>query len=177
MAMPSMLIVIGGLPATGKTSLATGLARVLDATYVRIDTIERAIRDATAGSDTPGTAGYVVAYAIAEENLRLGRIVVADGVNPVAPTRTAWRSVAQRASVPLVEVELICSDPIEHRQRVERRRAGVAGSNPPTWSDVLAMDYEPWAGDRVVIDTAGRSAAETMMKVHALLLAHKHAWH
>ena len=177
MAMPSMLIVIGGLPGTGKTSLATGLARVLDATYVRIDTIEQAIRDATAYPDAHGTAGYVVAYALAEENLRLGRIVVADGVNPVAPTRTAWRSVAQRVSVPLLEVELICSDPIEHRQRVERRPADVAGLKLPTWSDVVAMKYEPWAGDRVVIDTAECSAAETMTKVHAHLLAHKRTWH
>ena len=39
------------------------------------------------------------------------------------------------------------------------------------------MKYEPWAGDRVVIDTAERSAAQTMMKVHALLLAQQRAWH
>ena len=47
MAMSGKLIVIGGLPCTGKTSLATGLARVIDAVHLRIDTIEQALRSAT----------------------------------------------------------------------------------------------------------------------------------
>jgi predicted kinase len=40
-----MLIIFGGLPATGKTTIARDLARQLGATYLRIDTIEQAIRD------------------------------------------------------------------------------------------------------------------------------------
>gem|GEM_PF-3461273 len=38
-----MLIVFGGLPGTGKTTLARELARLLSATYLRIDSIEQAI--------------------------------------------------------------------------------------------------------------------------------------
>lgn len=34
--------------------------------------------------------GYCVAYALAEENVRLGRSVVADSVNPLNLTRDAW---------------------------------------------------------------------------------------
>jgi predicted kinase len=134
--MRSMLIVIGGLPGTGKTSLATRLARILDAVHLRIDTIEQAIRTATMTADDPGAAGYVVAYAVAEDNLRLGRIVVADGVNALANTRAAWRAVAQRAGVTHFEVELICSDAIEHRRRVESRRPDIAGHKLPTWDEV-----------------------------------------
>jgi len=175
--MPAMLIVIGGLPGTGKSSLATALARVLDATYLRIDTIEHAIGDATVHPHAVGATGYVVAYALAEENVRLGRIVIADSVNPVLETRAAWKCVAERARVPLFDVELICSDPIEHRKRVEERRADIAGMRLPSWSDVLAMKYEPRAGNRLVVDTAQRSPAENLLKVHRLLLAHKRAWH
>ena len=40
---PPMLIIFGGLPATGKTTIARDLARQLGATYLRIDTIEHAI--------------------------------------------------------------------------------------------------------------------------------------
>ena len=91
MAMSTLLIVIGGLPGTGKTSLARGLARALDAVHLRIDTIEQALRSATMGSDALGTAGYVVGYGVAADNLRLGRTVVADAVNPLTSTRAAWR--------------------------------------------------------------------------------------
>jgi predicted kinase len=40
-----MLIILGGLPATGKTTIARELARQLGAAHVRIDSIEQAIWD------------------------------------------------------------------------------------------------------------------------------------
>jgi predicted kinase len=42
-----MLIIFGGLPATGKTTLSRALARELGAVHVRIDTIEQAIAAVT----------------------------------------------------------------------------------------------------------------------------------
>ncbi len=39
-----MLIIFGGLPGVGKTAIAAELARVIDALYLRIDSIEQAIR-------------------------------------------------------------------------------------------------------------------------------------
>ena len=38
---------------------------------------------ADGGEVVASGAGYRVAYAIAEENLRLGRTVIADSVNPI----------------------------------------------------------------------------------------------
>ena len=42
-----MLIIFGGLPSTGKTMIATELAGQLGAVYLRIDSIEQALRHAT----------------------------------------------------------------------------------------------------------------------------------
>jgi predicted kinase len=81
-----MLIVFGGLPGTGKTTLARAVAQERLATYLRIDTIEQALRSSDVLAGDVGPAGYIVAYALAEANLRLGRIVVADAVNPLAIT-------------------------------------------------------------------------------------------
>jgi predicted kinase len=173
--MSSKLIVIGGLPGTGKTSLATGLARTLDAVHVRIDTIEQALRTSAMGGDALGVAGYVVAYGIAEDNLRLRRIVVVDCVNPLASTRVGWRGVARRAAVAIVEVELICSDLSEHRRRVESRISETAEMKLPTWDEVMAREYEPWAGEHLVIDTAHRRVEAGVIKLHALLLARERA--
>jgi predicted kinase len=170
-AMSSKLIVIGGLPGTGKTSLAVGLARAVDAVHVRIDTIEQALRASTMADFAVGAAGYVVAHGVALDNLRLGRIVVVDCVNPVASTRAAWRAVANRAGVAVIDVEVICSDRTEHRRRIESRASDIAGLKLPTWDEAMARDYEPWAGEHVLIDTAQGSVETSVIKLHALLIA------
>jgi predicted kinase len=127
-----MLIIFGGLPGTGKSTLARQLAQELGAVYLRIDTIERAIADGDAAAAVDAK-GYRVAYAVAEDILRLGRTVIGDCVNPLRITRDAWRSVAERAAVKAVEIEVICSDPHEHRRRIETRLTDI----PVTWDDVV----------------------------------------
>ena len=146
-----MLMIFGGLPAAGKTAIATELARGIGAVHLRIDSIEQALRDS--GVEILGPEGYVVAYAIAEDNLRLGHTVIADSVNPVEVTRAAWRDVAHRVGTRGIEIEIVCSDQAEHRRRVESRKADIAGHRLPTWQEVCDRDYEAWQAD-IVIDTA-----------------------
>ena len=109
-----------------------------------------------------GPAGYVVACAICETNLALGRTVVADCVNPLSITRAAWRDVATRTAAPIFEVEVICSDEAEHRRRVESREIDIPGLIPPTWAAVMARDYEPWSEPTMVVDTAQTTTAEAV---------------
>lgn len=164
-----MLIVFGGLPGTGKTTIARALTRRLGAFHLRIDTIEQAIRVTSGADDSVGPQGYVVAYALAGDNLRLGATVVADCVNPVGATREAWRATALRAGVPLVEVEVVCSDPVEHRRRVETRHSDIAGHRPPSWAAVMGRTYEPWDGPDAVVDTAGREVDACVAAILAVL--------
>ena len=112
-----MLIIFGGLPGTGKTTIARELARQIGAIHLRIDSIEQAIRDCAPDTVGLDEAGYRVAYAVAEDNLRLGRTVVADSVNPLQFTRDAWREVGRRAQAITAEIEVTCSDSREHRER------------------------------------------------------------
>ena len=164
-----MLIIFGGLPGVGKTTIARELARQLGAVYLRIDSIEQAIRDSGAVSQPLNHAGYLVGYAVAEDNLRVGRTVIADSVNPLHLTRDAWIAVASRAQVSAAEVEVTCSDPRRHRQRVETRPADISGLRLPTWEEVVFREYEPWNRERIVIDTTGRSAAESIAELREAL--------
>ena len=107
-----MLIIFGGLPGTGKSTLARLLAHKLKATHLRVDTVEAALVNQ---GQPVGPAGYTVAYGVAEDNLQLGQTVLADSVNPLDITRRAWREVATRSQVDFVEVEVICSDRDEHK--------------------------------------------------------------
>ena len=161
-----MLIILGGLPGVGKTTIARELARQIGAVYVRIDSIEQAIRDSGALGQPVHDAGYRIGYAIAEENLRLGRTVIADSVNPIALTRDAWAAVATRADASSIDIEVTCSDSTEHRRRLETRKDDIPGLRPLSWQEVVARDYQPWDREHIVIDTAGRSVEQivTMLR-------------
>ena len=166
-----MLVIFAGLPGTGKTSLARDLARDLSGVYLRVDSIEQAIRDSGVAPGSLDDAGYRVAYAVAGDNLRLGRIVVCESVNPWKLTRDAWRDVGLRAGVCTVEIEIICSDADEHRRRVETRVNDVPGLAPPNWDAVIKRDYQPWDRDHVVIDTAGKSIAQSLLEIRTVIQA------
>ena len=162
-----MLYIFAGLPGTGKSTLAQRLARAQQAVHLRIDTIEQSLREV--GCLINGPEGYVVAYRLAADNLRLGLRVVADSVNPLPVTRVAWREVARHAGVPFVEIEVICSNAAEHRARVETRATDIAGLRLPTWAEVVRRAYEPWDAAHLVIDTAGQPVEQSVAALQRVL--------
>ena len=164
-----MLIVFGGLPGSGKSSIARELARQTGALWLRIDSIEQGIRGSGIITGSVDDAGYQAAYAVAEDNLRLGRDVIGDSVNGWKVTRDAWRGAGARTGAQGIEVETICSNLEEHRRRVETRDHEVPGLILPNWEAVLSRDYEPWDSDHLTIDTAGHSIEDCTKQVRAAM--------
>ena len=153
-----VLIVFSGLPGTGKTTISKALALRMRAVYLRIDTIEQAMK--ASGAENIGPAGYAVANAVAEANLLLGHSVVADCVNPVRASRIGWRKVAEQAPASLADIHLFCSDAVEHKRRVKERVADVPGHVLPTWEAVTHRAFEPRDDDYLLLDTAKMSLVE-----------------
>jgi predicted kinase len=88
MSEGSAFFIFSGLPGSGKTTLAKALARRIGGAYIRIDTIEQALRDLCAVNVE--AEGYRLAYRVASDNLRAGLSVVADSCNPIELTRREW---------------------------------------------------------------------------------------
>jgi predicted kinase len=164
-----MLIILGSLPGTGKTTIARELARQIGAVHLRIDSIEQALLDSGCLSPPINEAGYVAAYAVAGDNLGIGRTVIADSANALSITRDAWLAVAKRTAVSAIEVEVLCSDVEEHKRRVETRIMNVSGLKLPTWQDVVAREYHPWNRAHTVIDTAGESVEQNVRALRAVM--------
>jgi predicted kinase len=160
-----MLVVFSGLPGTGKTTISRAVATQRAATYLRIDIIEQAIRSAGVLLGDVGPSGYIVANALAASNLANGLTVIADCVNPVPESRQGWRTTADRARATLLEVEVVCSDLIEHRRRIEERISDIDGLALPTWHAVMNSDYCPRSEPRLVIDSACLTVEEATAMV------------
>ena len=166
-----VLVVVGGRPATGKSTIATVVARRTKAPYLRVDRIEQTIVAWSALTHPLGPVGYAVAYELAREQLRLGLDVIAECVNPIALTRDAWLDIAAASGAAIVEVEVICSDEVEHRRRIATRTSDVEGLLKPTWSEIMDREYEPWSRPHLPVDSARISVEDAAMLIAARMVS------
>jgi predicted kinase len=151
-----VIVAMAGLPGSGKSALASELARALGCALLSVDPVEAALWRSGVDRDQPtGLAAYVVVDALAAEQLALGASVVVDAVNAEEPAREQWRQLAVRTGVELRFIEVRCPDATEHRRRLEQRQRRLRDFREPTWDDVLARaaGSADWTDDRLVIDS------------------------
>lgn len=142
-----MLIVVSGLPGTGKTTVAEILAARLGAVHLSVDVAEDALLKAgLAEGWTTGVAAYEAVRAAAEQNLALGFAVVVDAVNDSDDARQTWRDAAEHCDVSLRFVVIQPPAEQEHQRRLQSRKRNLRHVSEPTWEQVRerARTYEPW---------------------------------
>jgi predicted kinase len=151
-----VLVVIMGLPGTGKSAVSEGVARTIGAPIFSVDPLEATLLRAGITRDHRSDyAAYDLVATLARSQLHLGQSAVVDAVNPIELVRAWWRDLAAEFGVPRPLIECICSDPALHRQRVEGRHRDIPGFiYEPTWPQVDARraEYEPCTEDRLMLD-------------------------
>jgi|GEM_PF-1486698 len=155
------LIVMAGLPGSGKSTVAEGIASSLQAPVVSVDPIEAAMWESGLKKLETGIAAYAVARAITAENLKRGLTVIVDAVNPVEAARDMWRTLSAEKNVPLAFIEVQCADEAVHRSRIEARVRNITGMSEVKWTKVLERrrEYEPWNQERLKLDSSHQNAS------------------
>ena len=156
--MKPILHIFSGLPGTGKTTIAAEIARRLKITFLRLDSIEHGLKE-ICFLNVQGE-GYRLTYRIAADNLRMGNDVVIDCVNPWKMTRDEWEKVAIDNNSNFINIEIQCSNKLEHKNRIETRKADMEGFKLPTWEEVEQRDYQEWGKERIRIETSNRPVDE-----------------
>jgi aminoglycoside phosphotransferase family enzyme/predicted kinase len=160
------LVLVGGLPGTGKSTLASGLSSELDATLLRSDEIRKEISGLPADSHRPAAFGsgiyserateatYDELLDRADVALRLGETVVLDA-SWSSPT---WRDRARRIAARTMSdlVELRCeAPPLVAAERIRDR--AIAGGDPsdatPEIASAMAAAATPWPEATTIVTT------------------------
>lgn len=146
------LVVVGGLPGTGKSTLATGLADRIDATVLRTDDVRGRLAPSPDDSVDPQRystervdAVYEQMLSDARKLLRLGHNVVLDASWSDARHRTRAQELAVETASDLTE--LVCTAPTRVAAgRIARRRAEGADPSEATPAVAVAMAarFDPW---------------------------------
>ena len=147
-----LLVVTAGLPATGKSTIAEVVGNRLGLPVLSVDPIEAAILSAGIDSAQPtGLAAYLVAETMAEGVLAGGRGVVIDAVNAVGPAREQWVKLAARQNATLRFIEVTCSDPEVHRERLAARAGRHAKPDTAYAVEQSLDEWEPWTGESAAV--------------------------
>ena len=157
-----MLIVVAGLPGSGKSTMAVDLGRALRCAVLGVDQAEAAMwRAGVSPSGPTHHAAYLVVGALAAEQLALGHDVIVDAVNGPEQARAQWRDLAGQTGAELRFIVVECRDDRVYRDRVARRSRSIEGFPEPTWEGVLRRraQFPPWTDERLVIDSVNPRAA------------------
>jgi aminoglycoside phosphotransferase family enzyme/predicted kinase len=163
------LVLVGGLPGCGKTTLATGLADATGWTVLRSDEIRRQVGDPAIDSSPGETLGYregrygpAATASVYQELLRraehwlgLGQSVVLDASWTDNSWRDAARSLADRTCSDLAELQCEAA-PTLAADRIARRleyHADISEATPEI-GRAMSRTADPWPSATVVDTTA-----------------------
>ncbi len=155
----NILIVLTGLPGTGKSRLGEALGRALDIPVFAKDVLEAAIlRAGLAQIDGAGgilgRLGYDLLTELARRQLHLGQSAILDSVASTTSIRDEWRRLAASNGATWRVIECVCSDEATHRARLSGRQRDIPGWPELEWSEVerVRAYYAPWNEDHLLLD-------------------------
>jgi len=163
------LILVGGLPGSGKSTIASALAERIGADCIASDVLRKELAGADPGERLTAVVGagiygagmtgltYRELLVQAERQLRGGRSVVLDATFGRAVDRRRATALAQDVGGVLVAVECRCPVRVARQRLASRSRPGYAGPSDAGWDVYRAMNrtFKPWP-EAVRVETTKR---------------------
>jgi hypothetical protein len=150
---PPTLLALGGLPASGKSTLAGWLAQSLGATWIATDAVRKRAPGPVRYTPEATAAVYHQALAEAEEALSRGESVVLDATFQEERWREAARQVAQRQAR-RATVALLRCDPEVGERRMRERPRGLSDADLQVLREARRR-FEPAQGPALWVDNDG----------------------
>jgi len=145
-----MLIIVCGLPGSGKTTLAERLAKKIGAVHLSSDIIRKQMHPKPAYTEEEKREVYVAMARKAQELVRGGGGVVLDATFYRREYRAMMEAVAQRNDERLYLILCTISDE-EARRRIGGRKGGPSDADFEVYLR-LKEGFEPIDGDHLEID-------------------------
>lgn len=162
------LVLVGGSPGTGKSTLADALGRELGWVVLRSDLRRKELVGVSPGvhAQEPFRSGiyapevtaltYAELLGEARDALRLGESVVLDASWMNASWRRAARLVAHTTSTDLVELQCSAPEAIA-TERIRHRPSEDPSDATPAVARAMATRADPWP-EAIGVDTSGTPA-------------------
>jgi len=152
-----MLVLITGLPATGKSTIARNLAKRLRGVLLSTDRIRRQLLKEPRYTREEKELIYRVMFLISEYLLRSGITVILDGTFYLRSLRKQVYAAASKTKSRLVVVECVCPDRVIKRRMIRRsrRRRSLSDADYEVYKKLKAQ-YQPIRRNHIIVDTTKR---------------------
>ncbi len=149
-----MLILISGLPGTGKSRISRGLAPRLNAVHISSDSIRKKLLERRTYSEEEKALVYSEMLSQASKSLSGGKNVVADATFYKKSLRKEMRKAAEEAGTGFFLVECVLPEE-KAKERISSRKRGDSEAKYREYL-IVKEAFEPFESseERITIDTS-----------------------
>ena len=168
------LLIMGGLPGAGKSSVVEQMATWCDFVVVQTDGIRKQIDSSPAYSIGEMASIYDICYALIARRLRLGQRVVFDASNYLQARRQRAIDLAmlEGAAVATCRVQ---ASPTETYERLMARERATGITSDADWAvyQWMVENQEPLTDPHLILDSSGASAKQLARRLYDYWIEHE----